>query len=79
MEATIQKWGNSLAIRLPKVVAEQIQVAEGDNVDLQVDEGGLLIRTQRLKYRLSDLLRKITESNLHEEADWGASRGRENW
>ena len=79
MEATIQKWGNSLAVRIPKSVAQQIRVAEGDNVDLKVGGDGLLLRLRRPRYRLSDLVRKINSRNLHAETDWGISRGAEQW
>ena len=52
MVVKIQKWGNSLAVRIPKSVAQQIRVAEGDNVELKVGGDGLLLRLRRPRYRL---------------------------
>jgi len=77
MNATIQKWGNSLALRIPKAVARQIHVAEGDAVTLHVDAETLNIRPARPRYRLAELLRRVTDKNRHSETDWGASRGKE--
>ena len=79
MNATIQKWGNSLALRIPKSVAQQIRVSDGDNVELRVDRNRLLVRPARRQYRLADLVRKINHSNRHRETDWGHSVGKEAW
>jgi antitoxin MazE len=79
MNATIQKWGNSLALRIPKSVAQQISVAEGDDVELRVDSRGLVVRPARRCYRLPQLLRRITPTNCHREANWGGPAGQEVW
>jgi len=79
MNATIQKWGNSLALRIPKSVAQQIRVGEGDDVELRVDGQGLVVRPARRRYRLAELLRKITDTNRHCETDWGKPTGEEAW
>jgi antitoxin MazE len=79
MNATIQKWGNSLALRIPKSVAQQIRVAEGHKVELEVAENGLLVRPARRSYRLTDLVGKITDANRHAENDWGKRVGAEVW
>ncbi|HEY3762105.1 MAG TPA: AbrB/MazE/SpoVT family DNA-binding domain-containing protein [Verrucomicrobiae bacterium] len=79
MNATIQKWGNSLAVRIPKSVSQQIHVNEGDGVELKVDANGLLIRPAKRRYQLSGLVRKITPSNRHQETDWGKRSGKEAW
>ena len=71
MNATIQKWGDSLALRIPKSVAQQISVGEGDDVELRVDAQGLVVRPARRRYNLAELLRKITDANRHRETDWG--------
>jgi antitoxin MazE len=80
MNTKIQKWGNSLGLRIPKSFAEEAGVEAGSEVDLAV-EGGQLIVTplRRRKYRLLDLLRKVTPSNMHEEVDTGGPVGREGW
>ncbi len=77
MRAIIQKWGNSLAVRIPRAVAQQIQVCEGDSVELEVDANALVIRPARPRYRLADLLRRVTAENAHPEADWGRPVGRD--
>lgn len=79
MNATIQKWGNSLAVRIPQAVARQIHVAEGAAVILHVDAETLNIRPARPRYRLADLLRRVTKKNSHPETDWGTARGKEVW
>ncbi len=80
MQTKIQKWGNSLGLRIPKSFAEQAGFAAGSEVDLSVKDGGLIVRpAQRRKYRLQELLRGVSPKNLHEEVDNGAPVGREVW
>jgi len=79
MTATIQKWGNSLALRIPRAVAQQIKVSEGKPVELSVDADTLVVRPARRRYRLADLLRRVTPENVHPETDWGQRVGREVW
>jgi antitoxin MazE len=77
MTATIQKWGNSLALRIPRAVAQQIKVSEGESVELKVDADALVIRPARRRYRLADLLRRVTPENVHPETHWSRAVGRE--
>jgi antitoxin MazE len=56
MQATISKWGNSLALRLPRHVADQVRLAEGTTVELEIDDGTLKIIPSRKKFTLSELL-----------------------
>ena len=77
MTAAIQKWGNSLALRIPSAVARQIRVENGDAVEMRVQRGALTIRAARPRYQLSNLLKDIHPGNSHEEVDWGKSVGRE--
>lgn len=77
MTATIQKWGNSLALRIPKAVAKQIQIQEGDAVFLKVGTAELTLKAVPKRLELDDLLDKVTPENVHPESDWGADRGRE--
>ena len=75
---TIQKWGNSLAVRIPVAVADQIEVQEGSSVDLLVEHGVLVVRPRkRPQYRLTDLLRDCKPSQLHTEVDLGPDVCRE--
>jgi antitoxin MazE len=79
MTATIQKWGNSLALRIPRAVAQQIRVSEGEAVELKVDADALVVRPARRHYRLADLLRRVRSENVHPETDWGPRGGKEVW
>ena len=80
MQSTIQKWGNSLALRIPRAVAAQIGVVQGASVDLDVESGALRVRpTAPPEVLLDDLLSAITPENRHDEADTGAAVGAEAW
>jgi antitoxin MazE len=76
----LARWGNSLAVRIPKAMAEDAQLREGEPVTVTVDsEGGLVIRPARRKYQLRQLVARITPRNRHGETDWGKPQGRELW
>jgi len=78
MIATIQKWGNSLAVRLPKTLAEETRMTEGTQIELlRTGQGVLLKARARPRYRLEKLVAGISPKNLHSETDWGRSVGRE--
>ena len=79
MATRVRRWGNSLAVRIPKPVAREVGLAEGGEVALEVREGALEIRPLGARYRLDELISEIRESNLHDEAEWGEPRGREAW
>ena len=78
--ATISKWGNSLAVRIPLAIARQAGLGEGDCVTVGLDHnGGIVLRPARRKYELSELVRGITPRNRHRETDWGLPQGEESW
>ena len=80
MQTKIQKWGNSLGLRIPRSFAVEAQVEEGAVVDLSVENGRLLVRPLRVrKYALTALLRTVTRRNLHGEVATGKRVGREAW
>jgi len=80
MQTKIQKWGNSLGLRIPKSFAEQAGVQAGSEVDLSVEDGELIIRPTRApKYDLKSMLRRVTEKNVHKEVESGEPVGREIW
>ncbi len=80
MQTKVQKWGNSLGLRIPKSFAEQAGVEAGSEVDLSVKNGELIIRPRRLpRYDLEDLLHGITAENTHAEVETGDRVGREVW
>ncbi len=76
--ATVQKWGNSLAIRIPHALAGRLDITEGTAVDLCVRDGELIVRPDRSpKLSLSALLKDCKPSQLHGETDFGIDVGRE--
>lgn len=75
----IAKWGNSLALRLPKSVALEAEVDEGDTVSVSVKTGAIVIRPSRPKYSLERLVGKITPRNRQGDSDWGTPVGHEVW
>lgn len=80
MLAKIQRWGNSLGIRIPRSFAAETNVSDGSVVDLSVEDGHLVIRPVRpRKYELRDLLRQIHPETIHDEVDTGEAVGREVW
>ena len=80
MKTTVQKWGNSLGLRIPKAFAEEASVHEGSPVDLSIVDGELIVRPiPPIAFALDDLLDKVTSRNLHKEETFGAAKGREAW
>ena len=80
MQTTIQKWGNSLAVRIPKAFVKEAHVAYGTPVDLSVDDGKIVIDPRaEPEYRLEDLLKGVTKRNLHAEVVTGEAVGLEVW
>jgi antitoxin MazE len=75
----ISRWGNSLGLRLPKSVAVEARVAEGDRVDVSVKGGAIVIRSEQPRYALDDLVARITPRNRHGEHEWGGAVGHELW
>jgi antitoxin MazE len=68
MKSRIQKWGNSLAVRIPKPIADEVGVANGSLIEMSIRDGQIVIKpVQTPRYRLDDLLAQITDDNLHEE------------
>ena len=80
MHTTIQKWGNSLAVRIPKPFVEETRIASGSEVDLTVDNGRIVIVPKvEPKYSLTELLESVTARNKHSETDTGPAVGQEVW
>lgn len=80
MKVTIQKWGNSLALRIPKSFATHSRIEQGSLVDLSLDNGRMIVEaTKEQEYSLEDLLARVSKKNLHSEVEFGAPMGREVW
>jgi antitoxin MazE len=75
----IARWGNSLGLRLPKAVALEAHLDEGDTVEVSVKGGAIVVTAARPTYSLGQLVAKITPRNRHGEADWGPPAGHEAW
>jgi antitoxin MazE len=78
MKTTIQKWGNSLGIRIPKMMAKGLMLEKGSEVDL-IEESNKIIIQPRRKPRLEDLLKDINDTNIHDEIRIEGPHGKEAW
>ena len=80
MRTRVQRWGNSLAVRIPKSFAAELQLDHDSEVDLILVDGKLAVKpVPAPTFTLDDLLAGITPSNLHQEFDTGAGVGQEVW
>lgn len=78
MTAKIQKWGNSLGIRIPKSIIEKANLNENSEVEIENKDGAIIIFPRQKKLSLDKLLSEITKNNLHKESD-DEVEGREVW
>jgi len=73
MKTRIQKWGNSLAVRIPKSFADEMGVGNNAPVEMMLEEGALAIKPDRSRqWNLEGLLAEVTDENIHPE--WEAER-----
>lgn len=73
-------WGNSMAVRIPKPVADAAKLRPGDVLELAVESPGTVrLRKPSKKVSLGDLLKGIRADNLHTETNWGDPAGGELW
>ena len=80
MEARIRKWGNSLAIRIPRSVASQMDLRADLPVNLIISGSDLTISPIRqTPPTLEELLERVTDDNRHDEVDFGPPMGKEVW
>ena len=77
MKTKIQKWGNSLAVRIPKPMAQDMGITSESDVEMSVQNGALVLAPARRQYSLEELVDGITSANRHEEIDFGPPMGRE--
>ncbi|HVW20152.1 MAG TPA: AbrB/MazE/SpoVT family DNA-binding domain-containing protein [Opitutaceae bacterium] len=72
MKVPIQKWGNSLALRLPKALAHDARLVHGSEFDLRLEDGRVvLVPLKKRRPALEELLARVTPENTRSEADWG--------
>jgi antitoxin MazE len=80
MRASVQKWGNSLAIRIPRALAQDTRLSQGTEVEVTADHGRLVVVPLRqARYTLKRLLGAVTDQNRHSPIEWGKATGREEW
>ncbi len=80
MKSRVQKWGNSLALRIPKLLAEEAGLHANTAVELSLVDGTLVVRpVVPQPLTLDELLREVTDENLPGEWDTGSAVGREVW
>jgi len=80
MKTRVQKWGNSLALRIPRAIAADANIEAGSTVDIQLRDGKLAIEPiTESSYELDELLAEVTDANLHREVATGGRMGREAW
>ena len=80
MKTKVQKWGNSLAVRIPRPFAEETGLENGSSIELSLEEGRLILSPiSVISYTLKKLLQGITPENVHGELDSGPPVGREVW
>lgn len=71
MRTKVQKWGNSLAVRLPKTIAETAGIDQGTELILSVQDGTIVFKPKKKEPSLQELLSEITSENRHDEAITG--------
>jgi antitoxin MazE len=82
METELARWGNSLAVRIPKEALKRADLREGDSLVLSASKAGeirLKTKRRRRELTLKQMLDQITPENMHGEVDWGAPVGKEVW
>lgn len=76
-KAQLAKWGNSLAVRIPKAVAEQAHLQEGDSIMIEALKGRVELRPAEKIPTLEELVAQITPENRYKESNWGPEVGKE--
>ena len=79
MKVQVQKWGNSLALRIPKSFAVETKIENGSTVEVTLEKDSIVMRPAKEEITLDDLLSQMTDENLHEEIDFGPPQGKEVW
>ena len=77
--STVAKWGNSLAIRIPKNIADKINLQEGSSISIDVNDNNIVITPEKPKYTLEELLADARSEDFDGEYDWGEPVGDEIW
>jgi antitoxin MazE len=78
MEAVVKKWGNSLGIRIPNLIVRELSLKDGSQLDINKNGNKIIVRPIK-KSRLSEMLGKINEENIHAEIETTGPVGKEIW
>jgi antitoxin MazE len=73
----VARWGNSLAFRIPQVVADRLRLTDGGQVSVEMEADSFTVRPVRKKWSESELLQGVTPEMVDGEIDWGDSVGKE--
>ncbi|QHZ54027.1 AbrB/MazE/SpoVT family DNA-binding domain-containing protein [Paenibacillus larvae] len=79
MSTLVSKWGNSLALRIPRHFAESLNLHEGTEVELKLSEDCLSVKPKKKRYTLEELCASIKDGNQHDLIDFGKPVGEEIW
>ncbi len=79
MKTRVQKWGNSLAVRIPTHIVREVGLAYNASVEMEVEEGKLVIQRSKDAPTLEQMLSRVTRENLHSAVDSGGAVGNEVW
>lgn len=80
MQARVQKWGNSLAVRIPKSLALESRLGQNTLVEMSLEAGKIvLVPVVQPEVTLEQLLEGVSPDNLHGEIETGAAMGQESW
>ena len=77
MHTVVQKWGNSLGIRIPAIYAKELNLRSGNPVEIIKEDGRIIIVPP--KKTLEEMLSRVTKENIHEPVESGSSVGNEDW
>lgn len=82
MLTKIQKWGNSQGLRFPKTILEEVDIHVGDQVNISVQAGKIIVEPVKKvhkRYDIKELIAQMPDNYQAEEVDWGSPEGMEVW
>lgn len=80
MVLLVKKWGNTLGLRIPQAIANQIDIRDGSKINLVLKNNKIEITSaENNEYQLNDLVEMISESNSHNEISSSQMQGNEIW
>lgn len=80
MTTTIQKWGNSQGVRIPKIILDTVNWAEDEKITIEVEDGKIIMKKAKQKRKnIKELFKNYNEEYEPEKIDWGNPEGEEIW